>query len=147
MGDKGRNTKLTPEVIRKMCEALEGGNTRRVAALLAGIGESTFYLWMDKAKPTHKDHAPMFVDFMEQITHAEAVAEAEHVKNLQIQGIGDWRASESWLKRRRKDDWSEKQQIEQTVMNIDLTNLTDDQLDRLDQGEKPEHVLRDQDSD
>ena len=110
----GRNTKLTPERQDKICQHLRDGNTRRVAALLSGIAESTFYVWLEKANPKHENYSEAYAEFLEAISRAEAEAEAEHVKNIKTQGIGDYRASVEWLKRRRPADWSEKQQVDVT---------------------------------
>lgn len=110
----GRNTKLTPERQKKICDVLRGGNTRRVAAILGGIGERTFYDWLEWANPEHERHDEIYSQFSQAVTRAEAEAEEEHVKNIQLQGIGDWRASVEWLKRRQPKDWSEKQQLDIT---------------------------------
>lgn len=47
----GRATKLTPEVQDKVCQAVASGMHLHRAAKLAGIGERTFYRWMEKGDP------------------------------------------------------------------------------------------------
>lgn len=118
--------------MNRICDALRGGNTRRVAAIIGGISEATFYNWISYSDPSHAYHDDKYVQFLEAITRAEAEAEAEHVKNLQRQGIGDWRASVEWLKRRKPKDWSEKVQIEQRNYNINLSELSDEELDEFE---------------
>lgn len=44
----GRATELTQQVQDRICEALRTGLHRHRAALYGGIGEATFYRWMEK---------------------------------------------------------------------------------------------------
>ena len=46
----GRPTKLTPQVQAKIVQAIVGGNDITVAAAYAGIGESTFYAWLERGR-------------------------------------------------------------------------------------------------
>ena len=46
----GRPSKLTPEVQEKIVTAIRAGNYAQVAAVYAGIGERTFYRWMELGK-------------------------------------------------------------------------------------------------
>jgi len=63
-----RTNKYEPERVEKIVQALKAGNTRRCASALVGINENTFTQWM-------KAH----LDFREQVTQAEAEAEARNV--------------------------------------------------------------------
>ena len=47
---KGRKSKLTTELIEKISTEIEKGSYQKVAARKCGVGESTFYAWMEKAK-------------------------------------------------------------------------------------------------
>ena len=47
---KGRKSKLTPELIEKISTEIENGSYQKVAARKCGVGESTFYAWMEKAE-------------------------------------------------------------------------------------------------
>ncbi len=93
----GRKTKLVPQVTDKLFEALELGATRRAACAYAGISESTLYEWIDD-----------FPEFLESCTRAEDSAEMGFTRVIQQCAMnGDWKAAESWLKRRRRGDWSD----------------------------------------
>jgi hypothetical protein len=132
-----RPTKYSEARARKICAAIAKGNTRRVAAALAGIDESTLYEW-----------ANQYPEFSKSLDHADAKAEAGYAGIFRKAALGyaatrtrttvkadgmaetvtethrefDWRAAESWLKRRRPDDWGDK---------IDVKQLPDDALIRL----------------
>lgn len=94
---RGPKSRRTPEVEARLCEALRDGCTYRAACAFAGISESEFYEWKKES-----------VEFAETITRAEHEAEAGFTRVLkQAAQMGDWRAAESWLKRRRRDDWAD----------------------------------------
>ena len=64
----GRPSKLTPEVQEKIVTAIRAGNYAQVAAVYAGIGERTFYRWMErgeKSKAETADREPLIVWIVE----------------------------------------------------------------------------------
>lgn len=143
-----RKTKLNPEVQQKICDALRAGNTRRASCTYVGIAEQTFYNWISRGeKPElRKDGQPKkseepFIEFLEAVTRAESECEVWHVANIKKQASGDWRASVEWLKRRKRDDWSEKQVTSNTTLNVDYSQLSDEQLLRIRNGESVESVV------
>ncbi len=94
----GRKTKRTPSVEGALFLALREGCTRRAACAAAGISHDTLYAWINE-----------FPDFSDAVTRAEYQAEVGFTRVIQKAATeGDWKAAESWLKRRRKDDWSER---------------------------------------
>lgn len=103
----GRKTVWTPAVEQKLLQALREGCTRRAACAYAGIGESTLY-----------DHLSQLPEFSESLTRAEDAAEAGFTLVIQKAAAdGDWKAAESWLKRRRRTDWGDK--VEQEISGKD----------------------------
>lgn len=137
-----RKTDLTPEVQKRICDALKAGNTRRASAIYGGIAERTFYNWMERgtnprmtkeANP-YKEDEP-YVQFVQAVTRAEAECEVWHVANIKKQADHDWRASVEWLKRRKSEDWTEKSTTTNNNVNIDLNDCTDDELRRIAAGE------------
>ena len=127
---------MNPEVQKRICDALRGGNTRRVAAILGGVSQTTFYNWMDWGDPEHENHKEIYLIFLKAVTRAEAEAEQEHVRNIQLQGIGDWRASVEWLRRRKPKEWGDTSKVDitsdgkQIVTRIEvITNKADDGQD------------------
>lgn len=124
----GRNTILTPEVQERICQALKAGNTRRASALFAGIAESTFYLWMDKANKAinadeERENDVLYVEFMEAVARAEADCEVWHVANVRKQAEDDARLSLEWLARRKPKDWSPHQRTDVTSGGQTLKQL------------------------
>lgn len=133
----GRPTKRTPERVKRILALLKSGNTRTCAANASGISKETFYEWLRE-----------FPDFADAVTRAESEAEAAHVATIKraatvhkvverrttvsdkdgtttievVRYEYDWRAAETWLKRRRRADWGD---------SIDVRKLDDDTLLRL----------------
>lgn len=69
----GRPTKLTAQMQEAICTALEKGNTRTSAALLAGINRATLYRWM-------QEHA----SFCDAIEKAEAEAQERLLHRIRV---------------------------------------------------------------
>jgi hypothetical protein len=91
----------TPEIVSKLVEALGDGCSRRAACGYAGIGEELLEQWVGED-----------AEFGAVIAQAEAAAEAAYTRVLAGSArSGDWRAAESWLKRRRREEWSERQEV------------------------------------
>ena len=100
----GRPTKYDDERAKKICDLLRAGNTRKTSAEAGGIDFQTFLNW-EKGNSV----------FSTIVTRAEAEAEALHVTTImKAAREGDWRASESWLKRRRRSEWGDAIKTELT---------------------------------
>lgn len=81
----------------KILAALKAGNTRRAAAAYAGVHWETFYRWLEDAT------------FSDAVYEAEAAPEvlcASTIVNAARKG--DWRAGNSWLEKRRRDEWGDE---------------------------------------
>ena len=86
----GRPTKRTPEVQRRLCDALAAGNTRRAACAFAGISDETLARWQSR-----------FVDFADAVKKAEGDAEVRNVAIIaRAAQSGSWQAAAWWLERR-----------------------------------------------
>src|SRR5438046_7310897 len=94
----GRPSRLSPEVLTRLFDALLKGNCRNVAAVHAGISEPTFHRWMT-------DPRPEFREFRESVEQAEAGAEVAVVGNLVEASKHDHRAAIAWLERRAAERW------------------------------------------
>ena len=107
----GRKTKRTPETEAKLILALKKGNTRRAACAYAGIGESTLNDWINDNP-----------EFSAALTRAEDAAEFGYVDVIQeCANNGDWKAAAWWLERRRKTDYSAKQELDHTSSDGSMT--------------------------
>ncbi|BCM89062.1 hypothetical protein IAD21_00905 [Abditibacteriota bacterium] len=102
-----RPTKFNDARMNAIVTSLRNGSTRRAAAAAAGVSESRFYDWMNRGETEEE-----FREFRESVMRAEAECENAMAKVIITAAKqGDWRASESWLKRRRKEDWSERSEV------------------------------------
>ena len=85
MARTGRRSKLTSEVVDKICNALRLGMTYDQAAELAGIGKSTFYRWKEKAE---KAKEGKFREFWDSLKRAETEGEAVLLKDIHSTATG-----------------------------------------------------------
>lgn len=100
-----RSHKRTPEVAKKLLDAIRVGSTFRLACSYAGIDHATFYRWLEK-----------------DATLATAVKEAEGAavvgwlaKIEKAASEGNWQAAAWKLERRYPEDFGRRERIEQTV--------------------------------
>ena len=99
MATRGRKTKRTPEVEKRILDALRVGATREDAFGAAGISERTFYEWMEQ-----------FPQFSQSVVHAEsacAVRMSARIYQEATAEKGDWKAALEYLKRRRRAEWGD----------------------------------------
>lgn len=143
----GRNTKLTKKVLEKIVKCIKNGSYACVAAQYAGIGETTYFNWIARAKIESKEgKKTIFVQFWEAIKEADAEAEYRNVQVIQKAGLdkqdgegrlvkGSWQASAWYLERKHYGRWGAKQKIEHSgsITNIDIKNLTTEQLQKISQ--------------
>lgn len=100
-----RPSKRSPERVERICDALRSGNTRRAACLLAGIGEATFFRWLNEDQ-----------EFRETVERAEAQAEARFVAQVESAALGGtWTAAAWWLERRRPADYARRDKVDSRV--------------------------------
>jgi len=102
----GRRSKLTDDVRRRITDAVLIGASRACAAGAAGIGESTFYRWLERGEASSKGP---FREFWEAVSEAECQAELAAVRCWQAAMANDWRAAMHFLERRFPERWGPKQ--------------------------------------
>ena len=98
-----RPSKYTPERCAAILTAIRGGNTRIIAAKMAGISDSTLSDWMIR-----------FPSFRDDIEKADAEAEGWHVLNVRQHAAETWQASAWWLERRRPKQWGRVDRVDVT---------------------------------
>lgn len=110
-GDKPNTVR---EVVRRdaILELVRQGCTHRVAALRAGVSESTFYSWRDRGQ---KARSGKFRQFYEDLQTAEAQAEATLTLQMRVHGRTEWRAVAWMLERRFPSTWRAKQTVDATI--------------------------------
>ena len=101
----GGPSKLTPEVIKRLTEAIRAGNYYEAACGYAGIGYSTFRTWMVKGEEAKSGK---YREFMESIKKAEHEAEVRMVAMWQKHMPDNWQAIATFLERRYPERWGRK---------------------------------------
>jgi transposase len=132
-----RPSRLTDEMQDKLVALLEAGQFASVACRLAGVAESTYYLWMEKGATAKSGR---YLEFSEAIKKADAMAEARRVETIRVAGTDpkSWPASAWWLERRHPDRYGRRAvevsgpkggpiPLQATV--FDVSKMTDEQID------------------
>ena len=123
----GRPSKLTPEVKKRLIDAIKAGNYYEPACKFAGIDYSTFRKWMQKGEQAKSGQ---YFEFFEEVTRAEAEAEARMVAQWQSQIPQEWRAARDFLARRYPERWAQKDKIDlehsgEVVQRHDTVRITE----------------------
>lgn len=116
----GRKTKLTTEVIGNIANWLKLGYYQEDAAVMAGIGESTFYKWMKEARALDEgekepvdDNDELLIELIEAVKKARAESEGAHIRNIRrASDNGIWQASAWFLERSHPKKWGRRSALE-----------------------------------
>ncbi len=101
----GRRSKLTPELQDKIVKVIRAGNYACVAAEYAGIGETTFYRWLEQGEA--EDSGP-YREFREAVKSAEREAEIRAVATVQGHMATNWQAAMTFLERKFPQRWGRR---------------------------------------
>ncbi len=97
-----RPSKRTPEVEKRITDALTAGMSRKGASEYGGIDQGTLENWMRR-----------YSDFSGAVVAAEAACEFRAVLTIrQAFNEGDWKAAAFWLERRRNKEWGRQVKVE-----------------------------------
>lgn len=122
MSNAGRQKKLTPELIERICQAIRAGNYAKVACGLVGISESVYYHWLSEAKKEGAEG--IYLEFLESIELAEAEAEVRAVALItQSANNGSLRATQWFLERKHSERWGRKDMLKQEITGADGANI------------------------
>lgn len=100
----GRPSKYTPDLVKRITDALSLGATRRLSCECAGLSHNTFSEWM-------RDNP----DFADAVSKAEGAAGLRALANIQAAARGNernpaqWTASAWLLERTRPDEYGRRQ--------------------------------------
>jgi len=132
----GRPSKLTPELTENLCRWLRAGNFVQTACDMEGISQSIFYEWMRRGERGWQvDREPVdYVEFLDTIKKAIAQVETVTLHELR-QGPQNWQAKAWWLERRHPDKWGNRGKSTTVNYNVDVSNLSDEMLERIARGE------------
>ena len=109
-----RPTKLTQEITDRICLAIRAGNYAKIAAAMAGVGETTYYRWLElSAEPNAKKE---YREFRESVERAEAEAEISAVARIkQAADNGTWQAASWLLERKHGERWGRNDKLRQEI--------------------------------
>lgn len=117
---RGRPSKYTPEMVHELTRALTLGATRGHACKVAGISEDAFARYMK------------IEDFAEAVKKAEGKGILQWLAVIEKAALNDnWQAA-AWKLERRYPEQYGRSVVDNR--NIDLTKLSDDELEKLARG-------------
>ncbi|WP_226041580.1 helix-hairpin-helix domain-containing protein [Natrinema sp. DC36] len=103
---RGRDPKLTKQRQEAIAEMLENGQSVAAACRCNGIGQTTFYEWLERADDQDEG---IYADFADRVASARGAGEAKLVDDLLdiAREKGDARTVLSVLKNRYPESWGE----------------------------------------
>ncbi|RKH77001.1 hypothetical protein D7X99_33115 [Corallococcus sp. AB032C] len=104
----GRPTKLTPELQKKIIDAIRAGNYMETAAAYAGISKDTFFRWLRKGA---RAKSGIYKDFHDAVEKALAESEVRDVMLIANAATTDWKAAAWRLERKFPDRWGRKERL------------------------------------
>lgn len=98
----GRQTSLTPDVQKKIVDAVRAGAFLSVAARYAGVGQSTLMTWMARGRActSRRSRDAIYLEFLEEVEAAEAASEVAANLQWRAAWAKDWHSAEKWLQSR-----------------------------------------------
>jgi hypothetical protein len=136
-----RPTKLTPGTTKKLCEAIRLGAPYEHACNYAGVSYDSFNNWRNLGQVATEGK---YFQFFNAIKKAEGDATKKWLKVIEdAADDGNWPAAAWKLERRYPDQFGKRiqQKIESQNVDINLSDLTDEQLKRLANGESIASIL------
>jgi hypothetical protein len=109
----GRPTKLTPELVAKICALIRAGNYPEISARASGIGATTYYRWMAEGERLARENLTgPEREFWESVEDAEAEGETQLVLLVRKHAIRTEKAALEALGRRFPKRWGKKEHAE-----------------------------------
>ncbi len=115
----GRPSKLTPDVEARILNAVRCGAPNRVACLAAGVGESTLYQWLEKAKSLPYSEYAEFAERLKQARHEGITARLAIIMKA---ARSSWQAASWLLERDLPDVYSLKHRVEHSVAPMSIAD-------------------------
>lgn len=104
-----RKTRLTPELIDKICAHIRGGAYDYIACEAVGISQSTFYLWLQQAEAGSDD--PLLLEFSESVEAAKADARLSAEKRVLDEQPATWLLKGPGREKPGRPGWSNENTI------------------------------------
>ena len=110
----GRHTLLDDNTKNIILEYISKGNYVRTACLAAGIGESTYYSWLQKAEHPGDNGNELQVELLEELKKARQQNITERVRRIQEAGEKpqNWPANAWLLERMEPSEYGRRMELE-----------------------------------
>ena len=108
MVGRGRPSKLTPDVSKRIIDSVRAGNYLETSAAFAGVSKVTLFNWMKRgnAQKTGK-----YREFLTSIEKALAEAEMRDVQTISKASEKNWQAAAWRLERKFPARWGRKMEV------------------------------------
>lgn len=103
----GRRTKLTPEVQKRICDAIMVGATFELASRYGGIHYDTFRTWMNQGEAGNSTYSV----FSDAVKKAEAEAAVKWLAMIEKAAVESWQAAAWKLERRYPGDYGRNDKL------------------------------------
>lgn len=134
MAKVGRPSKLTADMTKQICDLLVAGNYLETVCDFVGIDTTTAYDWIARGKRGWQvDIEGGYVEFSHAVKKATGQVEMTTVNRLR-QGEDNWQRLAWWLERRHPDKWGNRGKSTLDVKVINVTELSDDELETISKG-------------
>ena len=133
-GKVGQPSKLTPETVDRLKNALIAGSKIESACIYAGISKGVYYQWKEKARADiEAGKVTQYVEFLDTIMRAMELSRPRLEMIVSKAAEQDWKAAAWILERRHPKDYGRKEYIESKDRTgepdeIDLGKLPDEEL-------------------
>jgi hypothetical protein len=107
-----RPTKFTPELQKKICDAIRAGAYIETAAAYAGIDKTTLYDWLRRSA---RDKSGIYTGFSHAVEKALAEAEMRDLIIIGKAAEENWQAAAWRLERKFPDRWGRKDRVSATL--------------------------------
>lgn len=137
MSKKGRKLKLTNKLIKEAENLIKAGNFTTTVCDYLGIGQSTWYRWMQEGE---QEGTGLKWEFWNTIKKAEAFAEIRNVNIIQQTANESWQCAAWWLERKHASKWAKKDNIQVDHSgNIEVDVIKEKLVERLERLSGDDH--------
>ncbi len=122
--------KYSPEIVKEICDYIQGGSSNIDSATMSGISEDTFYEWK-------KEHS----EFSESLKKAEAIRKARLVALILTASESSWQAGAWYLERVYPSEYGRRETLKHEG-NL-VTGVTVEFIDKIEDVDKAEDETED----
>lgn len=117
--------KYSKETVQELCKHIRAGNNNKDSAVLSGISDATFYLWLSD-EPRNPLSEEQRLELLDSIKKAEAERKAFLISQIMKASQKTWQASAWYLERRYNDEFGLKQKLDADInANVKVTKDPD----------------------